>query len=82
MTPAWAQRKEELLSDCTVSPDVFTQMVDRLRDFVVPYQHALEAKAGQHHVHFYLQGLLADPAKSEAECATSETYRWGALDAP
>jgi len=26
--------------------------------------------------------VAADPAKSEAECATSETYRWGALDAP
>jgi hypothetical protein len=31
MTPAWTQRKEELLSDCIVSPDVFIPMVDRLR---------------------------------------------------
>ena len=30
MTPAWAQRREELLSDCLVSPDVFHQMLDRL----------------------------------------------------
>jgi hypothetical protein len=37
MTPAWAQRREELLSDCLVSPDVFHQMVDRLGEFVVPY---------------------------------------------
>jgi hypothetical protein len=37
MTPAWAQRQEELLRDCLVSPDVFNPMVDRLRDFVVPY---------------------------------------------
>gem|GEM_PF-5228834 len=29
MTPAWAQRREEMLSDCLVSPDVFTQMVDQ-----------------------------------------------------
>ena len=42
MTPAWAQRQEELLSDCVVFPDVFDHMVDGLRDFVVPYQHALE----------------------------------------
>ena len=33
----WAQRQEELLSDCLVSPDVFHQMVDRLGEFVVPY---------------------------------------------
>src|SRR5260370_34174313 len=42
MTPAWAQRKEELLSDCIVSPDVFNQMVDRLGEFVLPYQQAIE----------------------------------------
>jgi hypothetical protein len=30
MTPAWAQRQEELLRDCLVSPDVFDSMVDRL----------------------------------------------------
>jgi hypothetical protein len=37
MPPAWAQRQEELLSDCIISPDVFDHMLDRLRDFVVPY---------------------------------------------
>ena len=29
MTPAWAQRQAELLSDCIVSPDVFMHMVDQ-----------------------------------------------------
>ncbi len=48
MTPAWAQRREEMLSDCLVSPDVFTQMVERLGEFVVPYQHALETEADPH----------------------------------
>ena len=37
MTPAWAQRQEELLRDCIVSPDVFIHLVDRLSEFVVPY---------------------------------------------
>ena len=37
MTPAWSQRREELLRDCIVSPDVFHQMMDRLGEFVVPY---------------------------------------------
>ena len=27
MTPVWAQRQEELLRGCIVSPDVFTQML-------------------------------------------------------
>ena len=47
MTPAWAQRQEALLHDCIVSPDVFDHMVERLRDFAVPYQHALETQAGK-----------------------------------
>ena len=36
MTPAWAQRREELLSDCIVSPDVFKQMMDRLGESWCP----------------------------------------------
>jgi len=71
MTPAWAQRQEALLSDCVVSPDVFDHMVDRLRDFVVPYQHALEAEAGKRNVYLYLQGLLSHlPRKNAEDIAT------------
>ncbi len=28
MNTVWAQRKEELLSDCIVSPDVFNHMIE------------------------------------------------------
>jgi SRSO17 transposase len=66
MTPIWAQRREEMLSDCLVSPDVFHQMVDRLAEFVVPYQQALEAEAG-HPLHLYLQGLLSHLQRKNAE---------------
>ncbi len=67
MTPAWAQRQEALLSDCIVSPDVFASIVDRLCDFVVPYQHALETEAGKRHVHLYLAGLLSHLDRKNAE---------------
>src|SRR5215468_2828461 len=67
MTPAWAQRREEMLSDCLVSPDVFHQMVERLGEYVVPYQHALETETGQHHMHLYLQGLLSHLERKNAE---------------
>ncbi len=67
MHTVWAQRREELLSDCLVSPDVFTQMVDRLDEFVVPYQQALETEAGQHPMHLYLQGLLSHLPRKNAE---------------
>src|SRR5437588_7761956 len=67
MPPAWTQRQEALLSDCVVSPDVFDHMVDRLRDFVVPYQHALKTEAGQRNVHLYLEGLLSHLDRKNAE---------------
>ena len=51
MTLTRAQRQEELLSDCIVSPDVFTPMIDRLAAFVVPYQQALETEAAQRNLH-------------------------------
>src|SRR5712691_4814693 len=71
MTPAWAQRQEALLRDCIVSPDVFDHMIERLRAFVVPYQHALETEAGKRNVHLSLQGLLSHlPRKNAEDIAT------------
>jgi SRSO17 transposase len=67
MSTVWARRREELLSDCIVSPDVFILMVDRLSEFVVPYQQALETEAGQHPMHLYLQGLLSHLDRKNAE---------------
>src|SRR5262252_9281431 len=67
MTPAWAQRREELLSDCLVSPDVFHQMLDRLGAFVVPYQRALASEAAHHPMQLYLQGLLSQLPRKNAE---------------
>ena len=67
MTLAWAQRQEALLRDCIVSPDVFNSRVDHLRDFVVPYQHALGTEASQRNVHLYLVGLLSHLDRKNAE---------------
>jgi hypothetical protein len=67
MALTWAQRREALLSDCIVSPDVFTPMIDRLAAFVVPYQQALETEAAQRNLHRYLQGVLSHwPNKNAA----------------
>ena len=71
MTLAWAQRQEVLLSDCVVSPNVFHHMVDRLDEFVTPYQRALKTEAGQRNVHLSLQGLLSHlPRKNAEDIAT------------
>ena len=71
MALTWTHRREELLSDCIVFPDVFNPMIDRLAAFVVPYQQALETEAGQRNVHLYLQGLLSHlPGKNAEDIAT------------
>src|SRR5712691_10942233 len=67
MRAMWAQRQEALLSDCVVSPDVFDHMVDRLRNFVAPYQQCLAAEAGKRNVYLYLAGLLSHLARKNAE---------------
>ena len=67
MRAVWASRQEELLHDCLVSPHVFTHMVDRLRDFAVPYQHCLETEADKRNVYLYLVGLLSHLPRKNAE---------------
>ena len=67
MTLAWAQRRAEMLSDGLVSPDVFTQMVDRLGEFVVPFRQALETAADPPPMHLSLQGLLSHVTRKNAE---------------
>jgi SRSO17 transposase len=42
-------------------------MVDRLGEFVMPYQQALETEADPHSMHLYLQGLLSHLHRKNAE---------------
>jgi len=42
-------------------------MLDRLGEFVVPYQRALESEAAHHPMHLYLQGLLSQLPRKNAE---------------
>ena len=71
MHTVWAQRREEGLRACLVSPDIFHHMVERLDEFVVPYQHVLETTTGQRNVPLALQGLLSHlPGKHAEDIAT------------
>src|SRR5262249_579731 len=71
MALTWTQRREEVLSDFIVSPTVFNPMVERLAEFVVPYQQVLETEAAQRNLHRYLQGLLSHlPSKNAEDIAT------------
>ncbi len=47
--------------------------VDRLGDFVVPSQPALETEAGQRNAHLYLQGLLSHLDRKNADCKRGQS---------
>ena len=66
MNTGWAQRREEVLRDCLVSPDIFQPRLDRLGAFVVPYHRALASEAAHHPMHLYLQGLLSQLPRKNA----------------
>ena len=76
MALTWTQRREELLSDCIVSPDVFNPMIDRLAAFVVPYQQALETEVAQRNMHLYLE---EDLVAAEAAQRNLHLYLQGLL---
>jgi len=46
---------------------MFDPIVDRLYDFVVPYQQCLETDAQKRHMHLYLSGLLSHLPRKNAE---------------
>ena len=44
MALAWAQRREELLNDCIVSPDVFNPMINRLVVYLSAADNSVDPK--------------------------------------
>ena len=71
MHPVWAQRREEVVSDGLVSPDVFPHMVERLGELGRPSQHALETAASGRHVSLSLQGWLSHLERKHAETSAT-----------
>src|SRR5262249_6629961 len=76
MSTVWAPRREDLVRDCLVSPDVFHPRGDRLGACVGPDQHARETETGQRNGPLSLQGLLSHwpghNAEARATCVAVE----------
>lgn len=60
MDDRYARRKEELLAECQVSPEVFEGLMERLRPFAQPFVVRLVRSEQVGHAHTYLGGLLSD----------------------
>jgi SRSO17 transposase len=60
-------RKEEILRDCEVSPEVFEGMMERLVPFAQPFVDRLQRSEQREHAHTYLSGLLTGLRRKSAE---------------
>jgi len=60
-------RKEAMLSECKVAPQVFRGMAERLVKFVEPFAELLTQPAQREHTRDYLSGLLSDLERKNVE---------------
>jgi SRSO17 transposase len=60
-------RKAELLADCQVHPGMFAGMMERLDQFAEPFAARLRRPEQRVHARTYLQGLLSDVERKNAE---------------
>lgn len=67
-------RKQELLNECTVAPQVFDRVMPRLERFMDPFIDSLVRREQVEHARTYVQGLLSDLDHKNAE---SIAYRFG-----
>ena len=67
-------RKAQLLEECQVAPEVFEQVMPRLRAFMAPFVDTLQGQAPRAHAQTYVQGLLSDVERKNVE---SIAYHFG-----
>lgn len=74
MEARYATRKQQLLAECQVAPEVFDQVLPRLTTFLAPFVETFCRQELDQHAHTYLCGLLSDVARKNIE---SIAYRFG-----
>lgn len=68
------QRKQELIDECTVAPQVYDRVTARLERFMEPFVEMLARKEQIEHACTFVQGLLSDLESKNTE---SIAYRFG-----
>ena len=74
MEAKYEERKQELLDECNVAPEVFEQVMPRLEEFMKPFVANLVRKEQVAHASTFVQGLLSDLEHKNTE---SIAYRFG-----
>ena len=74
MEAKYEVRKEQLLDECAVAPEVFDRVMPRLERFMEPFVKSLIRREQVEHAHMFVQGLLSDLDHKNIE---SIAYRFG-----
>ena len=74
MEAKYEARKQELLDECTVAPEIFEQVLPRLERFMKPFIENLVRKEQCQHASTFVQGLLSNLEHKNVE---SIAYRFG-----
>ena len=74
MEANYERRKQELLDECTVAPQVFDRVMPRLERFMGPFVETLVRREQVAHAHLFVRGLLSDLETKNVE---SIAYRFG-----
>src|SRR2546426_3543448 len=67
MDARYTIRKNQLLDECQVAPEIFEQVMPRLHTFMEPFVDTFQGQALSHHVKTYVSGLLSDVARKNVE---------------
>ena len=67
-------RKNQLLQECQVAPEIFDQVLPRLHTFMEPFVAPFQGQALTQHAKTYVSGLLSDVERKNVE---SIAYQFG-----
>src|SRR6266852_2515254 len=67
MDARYTIRKAQLLEECQVAPEVFEQVMPRLRAFLAPFVDTLQGQAPRAHAQTSVRGLLSDVERQNVE---------------
>jgi SRSO17 transposase len=74
MEAEYATRRQQLLEECQVAPEIFDQVMARLETFMVPFGSTFRRQEPSAHAHTYVRGLLSEVERKNVE---SIAYRFG-----
>ena len=67
MEAAYAMRKQQLLEECQVAPEIFHQVMPRLETFMAPFVDTFCRQEPSQHAQTYVCGLLSDVERKNVE---------------